>query len=281
MRRTLALLSLVAGSCVAGSTAAEPATPTPARIEAAGKVRLIIAHRGSSIDRPENTLAALRRAIEVQATASEIDVRTSRDGALVCLHDADLARTTDGTGKVSERTLAELKRLDAGGRFAPKFRGERIPELSEVLATARGKIDVLLDLKEDGVVYLERIAAALRRHGEPRRAILGVRTVEQARRLRKLLPETRQVGLIPTTGDIEAFAAAGVTTIRLWPRWLDDPALVPRLRKLRVGLLLGVTRGTPAEVLPLLAHQPEALSADDPARLKQTLQELIQAGKKR
>lgn len=276
MRRTLALLSLVAVS-----SAAEPATDTPTRIEAAGKVRLIIAHRGSSIDRPENTLAALRRAIEVQATASEIDVRTSRDGVLVCLHDADLARTTDGTGKVSERTLAELKRLDAGGRFDPKFRGERIPELSEVLAAARGKIDVLLDLKEDGIVYLERIAAVLRRHGEPRRAILGVRTVEQARRLRKLLPETRQIGLIPTPGDLEAFAAAGVTTIRLWPRWLDDRALVPRLRKLRVGLLLGVAKGTPAEVLPLLAHQPEALFADDPARLKQTLQELIHAGRKR
>src|SRR5215212_7090658 len=84
----------------------------PAR--AAARVKEVIGHRGSCKDRPENTIAGVRRAAEAGADAAEVDVRTTKDGALVCLHDADLGRTTDGTGKVGEKTLAEVKQLDAG-----------------------------------------------------------------------------------------------------------------------------------------------------------------------
>ena len=65
---------------------------------AADTLQQIVAHRGASSDRPENTLSALQRAIELKATAVEIDVRTSKDGTLFLLHDAKLDRTTDGTG---------------------------------------------------------------------------------------------------------------------------------------------------------------------------------------
>src|SRR5690349_2933071 len=70
--------------------------------KAARKVREIIAHRGSSSDRPENTLASYRRAIEAGATVTETDMRTTKDGQLVSLHDANLSRTTNGTGLVSD-----------------------------------------------------------------------------------------------------------------------------------------------------------------------------------
>src|SRR6516164_6579120 len=96
---------------------------------AAKNVRQVIAHRGSMSDRPENTLASLKRAIEVKAHASEVDVRTTKDGALVCMHDADVSRTTDGKGKVRDLTLAQVQKLDAGSWFDKKFAGERVPTL--------------------------------------------------------------------------------------------------------------------------------------------------------
>jgi glycerophosphoryl diester phosphodiesterase len=241
-----ARLSLRLG-CLLLSLSASPLAPgadkdKPDLAQAARKVRQIIAHRGSRIDRPENTLASARRAIEVKADVTETDVRTTRDGVLVCLHDADLGRTTNGKGLVGSKTLAELKALDAGSWFNPKFKGERIPTLRELLELCKGKIIVLLDLKEEGDAYLRKIAAEVRRHGEPKRTILGVRSVEQARLMRKLLPEAKQVGLIPTVASLEDFAAAGVTTIRLWPKWLSDKALVPRAQA-RSGPVAGCRQG--------------------------------------
>src|SRR5262245_8860628 len=260
MRRSVILLAL--------ASALAPARAADDEVKSAAKnVRQVIAHRGSMSDRPENTLASLKRAIEVKAHVSEVDVRTTKDGALVCMHDADVTRTTDGKGPVAGMTLEQIKRLDAGARFGPKFKGERVPTFREVLQAARGKIGVMIDLEEDGDTYLERIAAEVREHGEPKRTVLGVRSVGHARTFRKLLPEARQIGLIPRTDDIEAFAAAGVKVIRLWPKWLSDRTLVPRVRKVKLELHLGTGGGTRAEVVPLLAHTPESLSSDDPARL--------------
>jgi glycerophosphoryl diester phosphodiesterase len=253
--------------------AADPPAP-PDTAKAAAKVKEIIGHQGSCADRPGNTLVGVRRAIEAGAHAAEVDVRTTRDGALVCLHDPDVDRTTDGKGKVADLTLAEVKRLDAGVKFDAKFGGERVPTLREVLEVGKGKIGVMIDLKEDGEEYVKTIAAEVRAFGEQRRLILGVRSVEHAKRFRELLPEARQIGLIPTPDDIEPFAKAGVKVIRLWPKWLSDESLVPRVRKLGLELHLGTGTGTRAEVLPLLAHEPESLSSDDPARLVKTLTEI-------
>jgi glycerophosphoryl diester phosphodiesterase len=234
---------------------------------------------GSCGDRPGNTLVGIRRAIESGAHAAEVDVRTTRDGALVCLHDPDVDRTTDGKGRVAELTLAEVKKLDAGSKFDAKYKGERVPILKEVLTLAKGKIAVMIDLKEDGEEYINAIAAQVREFGEPKRVVLGVRSVAHARSFRKLLPDARQIGLVPTIDDIEPFAKAGVPVIRLWPKWLSDEALVPRVRKLGLELHLGTGMGTKAEVLPLLAHKPESLSSDDPTQLVKTLAEIRSAKK--
>lgn len=250
--------------------AADPADPA----RAAARVKEVIGDMGSCADRPGNTLAGVRRAAEAGADAAEVDVRTTKDGALVCLHDDTADRTTDGTGKVAELTLNELKKLDAGVRFDPKFKGERVPTLREVLETAKGKVGVMIDLKEDGEEYARRIAAEVRGHGEPKRLALGVRSVEHAKTFARLLPEARQIGLVPTADDIEPFAKAGVKVIRLWPKWLADDRLVPQVRKLGLELHIGTGTGTTEEVLPLLAHRPESLSSDDPARLVRTLKEL-------
>lgn len=249
-------------------------TPPTTLARAAWRVRQIVGHRGSSADRPENTLASFERAIAAGATAVEVDVRRSKDGALILRHDDELGRTTNSTGLVREKTLAELRKLDAGAWFGPQFAGERIPTLTEALVLCRGRCDILLDLKEQGADYSQQIAAEVREHGEEPRTILGVRSVEQAALFRKLLPRAKQIGLIGKQDEIEAYAQVGVETIRLWPRWLTDATLVPRVRKAKAMLHLGAEKGTLEELAPLLEHQPESLSADDPALLLKSLTEL-------
>jgi glycerophosphoryl diester phosphodiesterase len=99
-----------------------------------------IAHRGASAYEPENTLRAFERAIALGATMMELDVHLSRDGQPVVIHDPDLSRTTNGSGRVSELTLAEIQRLDAG-------KGEHVPTLAEVIELVRGRAQLYIELK--------------------------------------------------------------------------------------------------------------------------------------
>jgi glycerophosphoryl diester phosphodiesterase len=94
----------------------------------------VVGHRGAAARAPENTLVGLRKARELGARWVEFDVMLTADGAPVLIHDETLRRTTSGRGRVSERTLAEIRTLDAGGWFAPEFRGERVPTLEEAVA---------------------------------------------------------------------------------------------------------------------------------------------------
>ena len=113
-----------------------------------GKV-LAIGHRGALGYAPENTMASFQLAVEMRVDVIELDIHMTRDGALVVMHDGNVARTTDGQGHIKEMTLAEVKALDAGARFSPRFRGERVPTLAEVLAWARGRIQLAIEVKGD------------------------------------------------------------------------------------------------------------------------------------
>src|ERR1700741_1620591 len=104
-----------------------------------------VAHRGASAERPENTLAAFELALEQGAAVIEADVRRTADGALLVLHDADLDRTTSGSGPLGQMGAEEARRLDAGG-------GPPIPTVAEVLELAGRRVRVNLDLKEIEVV---------------------------------------------------------------------------------------------------------------------------------
>ena len=114
---------------------------------------LVIAHRGDSARRPENTLASFASALEIGAEIVEFDVQLTRDGEVVVIHDPAVDRTTDGTGRVPEMTLAELRRLSAGypQRFGDEYRGERIPTLAEVLGLIRDRALGMIEIKHDSV----------------------------------------------------------------------------------------------------------------------------------
>jgi glycerophosphoryl diester phosphodiesterase len=98
---------------------------------------LVIAHRGHSIEVPENTLEAYRRAIELGTGMIECDVNRTRDGQLVMIHDWTLDRTTSGSGPVRNATLADVAQLDAGAWFGPEFRGLRVPTTAETIELGR------------------------------------------------------------------------------------------------------------------------------------------------
>ncbi|MEN0065901.1 MAG: glycerophosphodiester phosphodiesterase family protein [Myxococcota bacterium] len=106
----------------------------------------VVAHRGFSQAAPENTLAAFERAAELGA-AIELDAALTATGEVVCLHDARLERTTNGTGLVEETPFSEVQNLDAGGWFDPRFKGEPIPTLKDVLDAVAGRVMIDIELK--------------------------------------------------------------------------------------------------------------------------------------
>jgi glycerophosphoryl diester phosphodiesterase len=93
----------------------------------------IIGHRGAKASAPENTLASIGKAHQQGAMWVEFDVKLTSDGVPILIHDATLERTTSGQGEVCNRSLQDIRRLDAGRWFGPSFAGERVPTLAEAL----------------------------------------------------------------------------------------------------------------------------------------------------
>jgi len=186
-----------------------------------------VAHRGGiAPGQPENTLGAFRRAIAAGADAIEIDLRGTKDGRVVVLHDETLDRTTDGTGPVTDYALSDLRRLDAGD-------GARIPTYEEVLELVSGTgVHLLLDIKVSPALDKRRVVRLTERHGAVLDVIVGVRTLDDLREFRSLNPNLRTLGFVSSVEDVDPFLAAGVDIIRLWPEWIDaEPDAVERVHR--------------------------------------------------
>ncbi|MBO6620471.1 MAG: hypothetical protein JJ892_10280 [Balneola sp.] len=115
----------------------------------------VIAHRGASAYFPENTMSAFRAAVDMNADMIELDVLMSKDNVPVVFHDEKLDRKTNGSGLVADHTISELKKLDAGSWFHPKFKNERISTLREVLEYSKDKVKVNIEIKSEAVTDIE------------------------------------------------------------------------------------------------------------------------------
>jgi glycerophosphoryl diester phosphodiesterase len=133
-------------------TGADPVRRAPSSV-------LVIAHRGASAYAPHDTVAAAKEAVARGAEALEVDARQTRDGHLVALFAPTLAPTTDveqvypgrAPWRVESFTLAEIRRLDAGSWFAPRFRGERVPTLDQIVSAVEGSdVRVVVEVKSPG-----------------------------------------------------------------------------------------------------------------------------------
>jgi glycerophosphoryl diester phosphodiesterase len=108
---------------------------------------MVVAHRGFSGSAPENTMIAFKKGMEAGSDMIELDVRLSKDGEVVVIHDETLERTTSGRGRVIDLTLDELKKLDAGSKFNSSFSGEKITTLREVLQLAHSHDQTLVNIE--------------------------------------------------------------------------------------------------------------------------------------
>ena len=105
---------------------------------------LFVGHRGAAAYEPENTIRSFRAAVDLGANAVELDIRATKNGKIVVIHDSKVNRTTDGKGKVCKLTLSEIRNLDAG-------MDETIPTLQEAVAWAKGRTTLLVEFKEPGL----------------------------------------------------------------------------------------------------------------------------------
>ena len=164
---------------------------------AAGNPRIdVIAHRGGAGLRPENTLAAFSHAVAIGADVLEIDVQPTADGAIVCIHDATVDRTTDGQGRVDSFTLEELRKLDAGHRWSGDggrsfpFRGQgiRIPTLEEVFSRFP-ETRMILEMKHGGAAVARPLCDLVRRSGMTEKALVASLNVDAVAAFRAACPE--------------------------------------------------------------------------------------------
>ncbi|MSQ95656.1 MAG: hypothetical protein EXR98_14000 [Gemmataceae bacterium] len=148
----------------------------------------IVGHRGLMRHAPENTLSGFAACMSLRL-GFELDIRRSKDGVLVVLHDGDVNRTTYGNGSVTDFTLPELQKLDAGRRFAPEFAGERIPTLEAVFAQMKSMdIDTLvcLDIKVEDETLAGEVVALAKKHGVLQRVMFIGLTIEDPKLRAKL-----------------------------------------------------------------------------------------------
>ncbi|HHL71723.1 MAG TPA: glycerophosphodiester phosphodiesterase [Bacteroidetes bacterium] len=110
----------------------------------------ICAHRGASGYAPENSLAALKLAMEMGADMAELDIQQTADDRLVVMHDDAVDRTSNGTGLVWQMSSDSLRALDNGSWFDKRFSGERIPTIEEVMSLVRGKMKLNIEVKLHG-----------------------------------------------------------------------------------------------------------------------------------
>ncbi len=235
----------------------------------------ITAHRAGATNGPENSIAALKRAILDHADWAEIDVQRTSDDAVIVLHDTDLARIGGGNQQVGKTPLAQIQQLDIGSLHAPEFAGERVPTFSAFLEASRGQpIGLTVELKPHGKNDEEPLTrltvAAIQEAGMVDQCRLCSQSYNSLMIARKLEPKLK-------VGWIGANAIGDLTKLDvdflMLKSELCKADLVERaaLRKIAVHAW---TVNDPAWVAPLLDDEVENIITDDPAQMRARFEEI-------
>lgn len=155
---------------------------------------IVIAHRGASFAAPENTMAAFEAAKEIGADGFETDVQLTKDGKMVIHHNYTIDANSDGSGKVSDMTLEELKKFDFGFWKGKEFAGERILTLKECLKEAEKFSVVNVELKapmDRSIPYVRQVAKEIKDAGLVDKIIVSAFDHTLLRDIKKILPQIR------------------------------------------------------------------------------------------
>ena len=229
---------------------------------------------------PENTLAAIEKALEIGADAVEMDVYATRDRQVVLMHDADVRRTTDGRGKIQEMTLAQIRELDAGRWFSEAYEGVRVPTLAEALDLLRTRAIAVIEIKQPGIIpevlgvirqtnmedevvlisFLEDALIDLREAGAliPAGLLIGTKAAGSARsRAAKRVRDTRRTGacmldIVHSAADPEFIYEVRRRGISLWVWTVDTPE---RMQELIHAGIDGITTNYPQRLNAVLENR--------------------------
>jgi glycerophosphoryl diester phosphodiesterase len=222
----------------------------------------IVGHRGAPRQAPENTLLSFKRAIDIGVDWIEFDLRETRDGVLVVIHDDTVDRTTNGTGKVRDMTFEELEGLDAGD-------GQRIPSLAEVIALAKGRAGMDMEIKVPGIE--EDVVDAILRSDIVPRCMVSSFILDSIKLVKKLdrgittaaimdkMPDDPRKCLDTLLMDVKADAV-------MLSKKISTPPFVGQIR--RQGLKVGIWNAdTLDEIETYAAMDPYYLCSNYPERL--------------
>lgn len=247
----------------ASRAAVRPSAPTPQ----------VIAHRGNSAVAPENTLMAFEAAARAGADLIEIDLQVTKDGIAVVIHDDDVARTTDGRGRIEELEHAHVAGLDAGGWFAHAYRGARVPSGAELMEffVAHPGLGLLAEFKgrwstADARTVTDAVEAA----GLGERVIVQSFDTATVQVLRDVAPDLARGLLVEDLPDNLLRTCASLAVMTCNPRGdllLEQPGLVEALHGegLRV---VPWTLNEPAHWTVAVDLGVDAIITDRPDRLR-------------
>jgi glycerophosphoryl diester phosphodiesterase len=190
----------------------------------------IVAHRGASGTAPENTLAALRRGLQLGASWAEVDVQRTSDGVLVLVHDETWRRTTGMDARISDVPWSEVRRLDAGGWFSSRYAGEPPPRLEEVLSLTSAGLHLDLEIKspQDHPGLGLQVVEAVRRAGAGSHVLLTCFDAAVIEQVADAAPDVA-CGYLASHGPLGDHPR--VRALSLHDDWiLAEPDLVSRAR---------------------------------------------------
>lgn len=177
----------------------------------------ITAHRGGAWKAPENTISALQYTIDSGADYAEIDVQETKDGELILLHDDSLKRTAGVKKNVWDMTLKQVEKLDAGANFHKKFRGEKIPEFTEVLKFCKGRLDLNIEIKYNGKNkgIVNKVVRAIKENHFEDHCVVTSMNYQFLKQIKKTAPEIRTGYIMTMTyGGVQGMEAADFFSVK-------------------------------------------------------------------
>ncbi len=227
---------------------------------------VVIAHRGNHQHVPENTLASFEQAIACHADFVEMDLRTTKDGKMVIMHDATINRTTNGTGKVSDHTYAELRNLTIHSTSTSDTNHYQIPSFEEALKVCKGKIHIYLDFKDADVA---RTYDFIKKAGMEKRIVVYLNKDEQYGQWKHVAPDMPLMASMPDDVKTEASLDAFLKNTPVEFTDSADPAIISFLNKRHISIWLDIQGSDegPAKWKSALDKGVQGLQSDHPEDL--------------